>query len=185
MKLLAALALAAAPALAQPAAKPFTLSSRSFRDGELLKRRYAGNNPASKNCVGENVSPALSWSNTPPGATSLVLLVGDPEGREGAGVNHFVAYGVRPELGGFKEGALSQPGPDYVGGKSTMALGYYMGPCPPAGVTPHHYTFLLFATDLAPDALPAGLAREEVVERIKGHVKGVSGLVGRFVKPNP
>ena len=41
----------------------FTLSSPSFKDGERLATKNAGNNKSNPNCVGENVSPALSWSN--------------------------------------------------------------------------------------------------------------------------
>ncbi|MEA2887255.1 MAG: hypothetical protein QOD11_1615, partial [Bradyrhizobium sp.] len=37
----------------------FTLSSSSFKDGERLAVKNAGNNKANPNCVGENVSPPL------------------------------------------------------------------------------------------------------------------------------
>ena len=38
----------------------FTLSSTGFKDGERLPTKFAGNNKSNPNCVGENVSPALS-----------------------------------------------------------------------------------------------------------------------------
>ena len=37
----------------------FTLTSPSFKDGERLAVKNAGNNKSNPNCVGENVSPAL------------------------------------------------------------------------------------------------------------------------------
>jgi len=37
------------------------------------------------NCVGENVSPAFSWSNAPAGTKSFAFLMVDPEGRNGLG----------------------------------------------------------------------------------------------------
>jgi hypothetical protein len=40
----------------------------------------------------------LSWSNVPDGTKSFVLLMIDPEGRGGAGVNHWVAHGI-PGIG--------------------------------------------------------------------------------------
>src|SRR6516162_9444867 len=58
----------------------FTITSPSFKDGERLATKNAGNNKQNPNCVGENVSPALSWSNPPAGTKSYALLMFDPEG---------------------------------------------------------------------------------------------------------
>jgi len=38
----------------------FTLSSPDFKDGARLATKNAGNNTSNPNCVGENISPALS-----------------------------------------------------------------------------------------------------------------------------
>ncbi len=65
-------------------------------------------------------------------------------------------------------------------GKSTPGAEAYYGPCPPANTGRHHFLFTVIATDLAPDALPAGLTREELFAKLKGHAKGDSTIVGRF-----
>jgi hypothetical protein len=145
----------------------------------------SGNNP---NCVGENVSPELHWSNVPDGTKSLVLLMFDPEGRAPFGVSHWVAYGIDPsKVTGFAEGSTSKDSDQYVGGKSLMGVGHYSGPCTPPGQTAHHYTFTLMATDFAPTELTPGLTREEVTAKFGSppspHVKSVTGLVGLFVNP--
>jgi len=57
-----------------------------------------------------------------------------------------------------------------------------MGPCTPPGA-PHHYTFIIVATDLDPKALPPGLARLELLEKLNGHAKGAAGMVGLFRNP--
>ena len=174
------------------AAGIFTLSSTTFADGKPMPKKVANNQENSKNnpnCVGDNVSPQLSWSNVPDGTKSFVLLMVDPEGRGGAGVMHWVAYGISPTLTGFAEGETSKLSDKYVGGKSTQGVGFYSGPCTPAGVQPHHYTFVLVATDFAPDELPAGLTHDEVTAKIAPpggppvHAKGSAGIVGLFVKP--
>src|SRR5437660_9913562 len=72
----------------------FTITSSSFKDGERLATKMAGNNKQNPNCVGENVSPALSWSNPPAGTKSYALIMYDPEGRGGLGVVHWVAYSI-------------------------------------------------------------------------------------------
>lgn len=180
---LLALAGATPGASAPTPTAPFTLGSSDFRDGAMLDRRHGGNTPGNANCLGQNVSPALAWRNVPDGTRSIAIIMSDPEGRAGAGVIHWVAYGIRPELGGFKTGATSAESKDYVGGKGTAGMAHYAGPCTPPNQSPHHYTFVAIATDLAPDALAPGMTRDELLAQVQGHVKGVSGIVGRFVHP--
>jgi Raf kinase inhibitor-like YbhB/YbcL family protein len=173
-------------------AKVFEISSTSFKDGGMLPVKAANskaNNPQNANCVGENVSPQLSWVNPPAGTKSFALLMVDPEGRGGAGVNHWVAYGIPADVTGFAEGEVSKDGPKFVGGKSTQGVGFYSGPCTPPGVQPHHYTFVLVATDLEPKELPPGLTKDEATSKIvpasgPSRAKGSAGIVGLFVKPN-
>jgi Raf kinase inhibitor-like YbhB/YbcL family protein len=160
----------------------FSITSSSFKDGERLATKMAGNNKQNPNCVGDNVSPALSWSNPPAGTKSYALIMFDPEGRGGLGVVHWVAYGIPASVTGFAEGETSQQTEKYVGGKSTMNLSHYFGPCTPAGA-PHHYTFTLIATDLEPTALQPGMTRDEVMKALDGHAKGATGIIGTFSKP--
>jgi Raf kinase inhibitor-like YbhB/YbcL family protein len=187
--LLAASALTLAFAASAAAADPFTVTSTTFKDGQMMPRKVANTNPQNPNCVGENVSPQLSWSNAPEGTKSFALLMEDPEGRGGAGVHHWVAYGIPASVTSFAEGEVSKPSEKYVGGKSTQGVGNYSGPCTPPG-TPHHYTFVVIATDLDAKELPPGLTREEFLAKLvppppaMSHAKGTAGIVGLFVKPN-
>jgi Raf kinase inhibitor-like YbhB/YbcL family protein len=172
-------------ATAANAAGVFTLESRTFSDGKVMPKKVANNSANNPNCVGENVSPELHWSNVPDGTKSLVLLMSDPEGRAPSGVSHWVAYGISPTLTGFAEGETSKASDKYVGGKSTMGVGNYSGPCPPPG-PPHHYTFILIATDFETGDLPAGLTRDDVIAKFgppPAHLKGATGLIGLFVNP--
>src|SRR3954469_13615510 len=66
----------------------FALTSSTFKDGSMLAVKNAGNNKANPNCSGENVSPPFAWSNVPPGTKSFALIMVDPEGRGGLGVDH-------------------------------------------------------------------------------------------------
>jgi Raf kinase inhibitor-like YbhB/YbcL family protein len=157
----------------------FTLSSPSFRDGHRLAVKNAGNNKTNPNCVGQNVSPALSWTNPPAGTKSFALLMFDPEGRPPGGVSHWVAYGIPASVTGFAQGEVSKPSDKYVGGQGTMKLSTYTGPCTPPGA-PHHYIFTLIATDLEPSALEAGMTRDEVIKALDGHAKEATGLIGTF-----
>lgn len=169
-------------------AKVFEVSSTTFKDGGMLPKKAANNNPNNPNCVGENVSPQLSWVNPPASTKSFAILMVDPEGRGGAGVNHWVAYGIPASVTGFAEGEVSKASDKYVGGKSTQGVGHYSGPCTPPNVQPHHYTFVLVATDLEPTDLPPGLTKDELTAKIlptgsPSRAKGTAGIVGLFVKP--
>src|SRR3984893_18060640 len=175
----ALVALSVSPASAQGV---FALTSPSFKDGERLATKFAGNNKTNPDCVGENVSPALNWSTPPAGTKSFAIFMFDPEGRPPGGVSHWVAYGIPASVTGFAEGEVSKPSDKYVGGTSLMKLANYFGPCTPPGA-PHHYTFTLIATDLEPSALQAGMTRDELIKALDGHAKGATGLIGTFSKP--
>jgi Raf kinase inhibitor-like YbhB/YbcL family protein len=169
----------------------FAMSSTTFRDGQMMPKKVANsqaNDPRNKNCLGENVSPQLSWVNPPPGTKSYAIMMVDPEGRGGGGVNHWVAYGISATITGFAEGEVSKDSPKYVGGKSRQGVGHYSGPCMPPDSTPRHYTFVMIATDLEPNALPPGLTKEELTGKLAPftgtrHDKGATGMVGLFAYP--
>ena len=171
------------------AADIFSLTSTTFKDGTLMPKKVANsheNAPTNANCVGENVSPEFSWTGVPEGTKSFALTMFDPEGRAPSGVSHWVAYGIPTSVTGFAEGEVSKPSDKYVGGKSTQGVGFYSGPCTPPGTTPHHYTFVLIATDFDPKELPPGLTRDELIAKFgppPAHVKGSTGMVGLFVNP--
>jgi len=179
-------------AAAAATADPLTLNSTTFQDGKIMPKKVANNAENSRNnpnCVGDNVSPQFSWTNVPDGTKSFVFLMTDPEGRGGAVTFHWVAYGIPTTVGGFAEGEVSKLSDKYVAGKSTQGVGFYSGPCPPRGVMPHHYTFILIATDFDPTEMPPGLTHGEVAEKIapnggpSQHSKATAGLVGLFVNP--
>jgi Raf kinase inhibitor-like YbhB/YbcL family protein len=169
---------------AAKAADVLTLTSPAVQDNGMLAVKNAGSDKQrSPNCVGENLSPPLTWSNPPEGTKSFALLLFDPEGRAPTGVSHMVVYGISVDVKGFAEGELSKESTKFVGGKSTMNLGIYTGPCTPPNTDWHHYTWTLVATDLDPKALQPGMTREELAAALKDHVKGSAGLVTRFKHP--
>jgi len=173
------------PAPVARAADVFTLTSPAVQDnGTLATKNACNDKQRSPNCVGENTSSPLTWSNAPDGTKSFALVLFDPEGRAPAGVSHMVVYGIPPDVKGFAEGDLSKSSDKFVGGKNLMGVGIYFGPGTPPNSDWHHYTFTLIATDLDPKALQPGMTREELAAVLKDHVKGSAGLVTRFRHPS-
>src|SRR2546425_13199660 len=117
--LIAAAAIVLAMAATVRAADPFTLTSTTFKDGQMRPTKVANNLSNNPNCVGENVSPLLTWTGAPDRTKSFAMLMEDPEGRGGAGVHHWVAYGIPASVTSFAEGEVSKESDKYVGGKST------------------------------------------------------------------
>lgn len=177
-----AMAFAALATQGRAVEAPFTLSSTSFKDGGMLPLQNGGTetNPY---CLGKNLSPALSWTNVPAGAKSFALVMFAPEGRVGIGVNHMVVYNIPANKTSFAEGELSQPTPLATAGKITQPGAPYRGPCTPPGTSMHHYSFVVIATDLEPNALPPGLTHEELNAKLEKHTKASAGLVAFFIHP--
>jgi hypothetical protein len=178
--LVAGLALAGSETIAAAAA-PFVVTSPSFSDGGMLSRRNAADD-AMRMCGGQNVSPALAWTNAPGKTRSFVVFMLDPDGLSGQGVSHWVGYDIPASIKGLAEGEITRGSKNFVGGKGTRDNALYIGPCPPIGEAPHHYVFTVVATDLDPGALKPGLTRDEVYAAIKGHTVGGTSIVGKYAR---
>lgn len=173
------LVIAAAGSSAWANAAPFTLTSPDFSSGKLLPDAAGGkpgNDPA---CHGQNISPILAWQNAPANTKSFALIIQDPQGKNGLGVTHLVAYGIPATTQRLERTALSN-GKGFVGGLNSKGSEAYVGPCPPPTLDLHYYTFTLIATDLPTTALPAGLLREELLHRLEGHALASAGMVAGY-----
>ncbi|HYM17452.1 MAG TPA: YbhB/YbcL family Raf kinase inhibitor-like protein [Micropepsaceae bacterium] len=162
-------------------AAAFSVSSSSFSDGGMLTKKNAADDPT-RMCGGQNVSPALSWSNAPDKTKSFVIFMFDPDGLLGQGVSHWVAYGIPKNVTSFAEGDMAKDAKKFVGGKGTRDNALYIGPCPPVGDAPHHYLFTVVATDLEPAALKPGMTRDEVYKALSGHALVGASIVGKFAR---
>jgi Raf kinase inhibitor-like YbhB/YbcL family protein len=172
-----ALALALTASLtAAASAAPFMLSSASVADGAKLGTDFGG--PAE--CGGKNISPQLSWVNPPAGTASFAITIWDQDGQKGLGVSHWVAYGIPPSMLSLPAGAGAANSTMVVNGTNTRKAVAYLGPCPPVGDAPHHYYITVYATDLAPSALAAGLTREQFFAALAGHALGATTMVALY-----
>jgi Raf kinase inhibitor-like YbhB/YbcL family protein len=167
----------------------FTVTSTSITDGARVPIKFAADDPkrACKPgsteicpCPGQNVSPHLKWSNAPAGTKSFAILMYDIDGQYGTGVSHWVAYNIAATTAELAEGD-GTAGRKFTGGKGTRGEANYLGPCPPRGDGPHHYTFTVIALDVEPN-LPPGLTREAFLEAVKGRQLAATTLGGLFAR---
>lgn len=168
---LSLLALTACSTLPESEGPPtaFRLSAPGMPDNARLPAKAAGNSAKNPNCTGQNVSPAIAWSNAPRETKSFAILWDDQAGRAGLGVAHAVVYGIPADSTGFAEGVLSgaPAAGQFVAGRNTLGT-HWLGPCPPKGNAPQHYVMTMIATSLAPHELPAGLTRAELLKALEG-----------------
>ena len=149
-------------------ATAFRLTSPGMPDNSKLPAKAAGNFAKNANCTGQNVSPALAWSNAPANTKSFAIILDDQAGRNGLGVSHAVIYGIPATTTSFAEGALGGASANgFVPGKNLLGS-HWLGPCPPKGNAPQHYVMTMIATSLEPNELPAGLTRPELLKALEG-----------------
>ncbi|MFA5909101.1 MAG: YbhB/YbcL family Raf kinase inhibitor-like protein [Vicinamibacterales bacterium] len=176
----AAAAQAPAPAAAPP--RPaMTLTTPAFPDGDPIPAKYTQ--------AGEQVSPELRWTNTPPGTQSFLLHMHDPDVARNKTTEtqvHWLMWNIPATATGLPEGVPK--GADLPDGShQTSASGpVYRGPGAPASGPPHHYTFEIYALDTKLD-VPMGAdafeTRTAVMKAAQGHVLGKAVYVGLFRRP--
>ena len=129
----------------------FTMSSPDLLNGRF-ENQFVLNGFG---CKGQNVSPALQWTNVPSGTKSLALQVYDPDAPTGSGFWHWAVYNIPADSNGMSRGAGNSAATllagafggntDFADTGATGGNGNYGGPCPPEGDKPHRYIFTLFA----------------------------------------
>jgi Raf kinase inhibitor-like YbhB/YbcL family protein len=148
-----------------------TVMSAAFVMGAAIPPKYT--------CMGEDVSPPLSWSKLPEGAQSVAVLCDDPDAPGGDWV-HWVLFNLPPGTAKLDEGVPATPSlPNgAVQGVNDFRRAGYGGPCPPPG-RPHRYRFKVFALDTKLALRPSAQKRD-VVKAMEGHVLARGELMGRF-----
>lgn len=168
----------------QPATNPakfpmnITLTTPAFKPGERIPREYTG--------YGEDQSPKLEWSAPPAGTKEIAIVFDDPDVKRAGGFVHWVIYKIPPTARSLskalaRDEKLADPAGALQGRNDFRKVGYY-GPLTPPGPG-HHYTFRIFALDMAID-LPPGATKKQLMEKIEGHVLAGGELVGTFQKPD-
>lgn len=158
------------------------LESPAFGEGERIPARYT--------CDGEDISPTMTWSGTPPGTRSLVIMCVSPDTPLGKW-RHWGVYNIPPQVErlesgcrtispcppgatGMDEGMVQQTVNDFGG------MGY-TGPCrPSADREPHRYQFLLWALDIPRLDLPATATCLQLENEAKPHILEEAVLLGMY-----
>ncbi len=146
----------------------FTLESKEFKNGEKIPRKYGykhGNN-----------SPPLKISGIPENASSLVLIMDDPDamGAVGKVWVHWVLWNIDPSIIELKENSIPS---DCLEGETDFGEIGYGGPAPPD--KEHTYIFKLYALEQKLDA-DKDSTKKQIEEYMKNHIIAETRLEGRY-----
>jgi Raf kinase inhibitor-like YbhB/YbcL family protein len=146
-------------------AAAITVRSPAFAAGATIPVRFS--------CRGSNAPIPLTWTGVPAGATTVALIMDDPDAPSGT-FTHWVVFNLPASSGGITNGRLPAGAAQAQNGRGQAA---YTGPCPPSGT--HHYRFTIYAE---PNnlALRAGAALPEALAAIKANPISSGRLTGLF-----
>lgn len=140
----------------EPVAIPaFALVSPDLPSGQTVGHAQLFNG---RGCSGQNLSPALEWSNAPARTRSLAVTLYDLDTPTGKGCWHWVMYNIPPNVSRLPAGA-GDPSralmPGVTHGNTDFGRPGYIGPCPPVGDKPHRYIVTVHALDVDRLDVPA------------------------------
>jgi Raf kinase inhibitor-like YbhB/YbcL family protein len=139
----------------------FKAWSPAFTAGNFVPKNYVFN---SMGCDGKNISPPVEWSEAPPDTKSFALTVFDPDAPNIGGWWHWTVVNIPSNVAKLEEGASGQNKLPKEAKEIETDYGekHYGGPCPPAGDSPHHYIFTVYAlkhneVHVTPNSTPASI----------------------------
>lgn len=149
----------------------FAISSTSFASGASIPKKFT--------CDGADLSPELSWAESPGGTQSFALIADDPDAPVGTWT-HWVLFDLPAQTNALAEGVAKVdevPTGGRQGRNDFRRIGYG-GPCPPPGA-PHRYFFKLYALDRMLNLKP-GCSKQDVEQAMAGHILGKAELMGTY-----
>jgi Raf kinase inhibitor-like YbhB/YbcL family protein len=151
---------------------PLALISPAFPPGGAI--------PAEYTCDGADISPPLSWSGTPPGTQSLVLVIEDLDAPSGV-FRHWAVYDIPATTTGLGQGyGQHRPVAGMREGRNDFGRQSYGGPCPPKGHGVHHYHFRLLAIARPRLELSPAATALDVEQAAQPYVIQQTELIGTY-----
>jgi Raf kinase inhibitor-like YbhB/YbcL family protein len=142
------------------AAAGLTVTSTAFRDGGTI--------PAGFTCAGGRQRPPLAWTGDVAGATTLAVVVDDPDA-PGGDFYHWIVVDLPPTAAGITGGLPA--GAHQI--KNSGGSADWTPPCPPSGT--HHYRFTVYGVSTTIGNVPADDAFDAIGRHtvVQGRLTGL------------
>lgn len=135
-----------------------------WRDGGPIDARYT--------CKGDDVSPALSWTNAPSGTQEIAITMIDQD----ASFDHWTMAGIAPDVASLAENTPPEGAVVALNGEGGLG---YTGPCPPAG-SRHVYRITVHYLD-TPLLLSSGGSADDMRAAIDDATIATAQVSGTFI----
>ena len=129
-------------------------------------------------CVGEDLSPALSWHDVPDGTVDLAITLVDESVDGGAPFVHWAIAGLSPSAGSLSEGMVPLGAIESVNSFGNVGFG---GPCPPPGDPSHSYRLTIYALNQQVE-LADGTAAADLLGFVQNVAIASSDVTGTFAR---
>lgn len=155
----------------------FTLSSDDVGGQFTIKQEFNG-----FGCVGENVSPSLSWKDAPKETKSFAITIYDPDAPTGSGWWHWVVFNIPKTATGVASGAsaLKTLPKGSVESATNYGTSGFGGACPPKGDKDHRYVITLYALNVDKLDLDANANPAYVGFNLNAHALQKSSIVSYY-----
>ena len=159
---------------AQEVSIAMKFTSPSFENKKDMAKKFT--------CDGEDISPALEWSDVPEETKSFALIVDDPDAPDPANPKmtwvHWILYNIPAAANSLPENVKVVDLPEgTLQGLNDWKKTGYGGPCPPIGK--HRYFHKLYALDIIlPDLKRPTKAKLE--KAMEGHILHKAELIGLY-----
>jgi len=141
------------------------ISSPAFQNSQSIPAKYT--------CDGDNINPALYFSDVPTNTKSLALIVDDPDAPAG-NFTHWLIWNINSSSTSIEENNVPE---GTTQGLNDAGKHSYFGPCPPSNT--HHYHFKLYALDAFLE-IDASSQKTDLERAMEGHIITQTELVGLY-----
>lgn len=159
----------------------FKLYSKAFKKYVANDHLYNGHGYA-----GKNISPDLTWANSPPTTKSFAVTMFDPDAPRPGGWWHWLVFNIPanitqlPADAGNINKRLAPPGS--IQSITSFHKRGYGGAAPPKGSKPHRYIITVYALDTAKLNLSATASPATVMKGIRKHTITSASLIALYPK---
>ncbi len=136
-----------------------------FENNQKIPEKYT--------CDGFDFNPQIKIEGIPEKATSLALILDDPDSPSGV-FTHWLVWNIPPQTTVIPEHSLPQGATQ---GLNDFGRSSYGGPCPHSGN--HRYRFQIYALDTQV-ALPKTAKKGDLQLAITGHILDQDILTGTY-----
>lgn len=140
------------------------LTSPNFTNHDVIPKTFT--------CDGDDISPALEWSDIPEETKSFVLVVRDPDAPMKTEWVHWVVINIPALTTTVSQGQVPAGGTEV---ENDFGRATWGGPCPPDGK--HRYYFEIYALSTS---VIGGNSLATVKEAMNGYILSKTELMGTY-----